>query len=206
MPPQGTQQPNTVPTPEPIDVSSPNTMQLPKRSGGKTVLVVLLVIALVALSVAGTWYYMNKKLQDEKSQHQVQIDQLNVQVTTLQKQVDTANQTPAVAAGNNLKALYDLWIAGTDKGTDKAAMADESVSKNLVTTELGASLKSGKVNLFCSVTKPQSYVYTIPSATDKTVTSNMTLTGTNKQTINQTITNVDNNWKVSTVTCGAAVQ
>jgi outer membrane murein-binding lipoprotein Lpp len=187
--------------PETIDVSSTNTMQLPKRNGGKVVLLIVLAIMLIAASIGGVWYYMNNKAKQEKSQTQAQIDQLNAQVADLQKQLDAANQVPSVAAGKTIKSLYDLWINGTANNTDKNTLITESVNKGLVTTELEAALKSGKTNVLCSVTKPQSYVYTISSATDKKVVSAVVISGTNKQGANVDVTNVENAWKVSNISC-----
>lgn len=187
--------------PEPIDVSSTNTMQLPKRNGGKIALLVVLAVVLVAASVGGVWYYMNNKAKQEKSQTQAQIDQLNAQIADLQKQLDEANQNPSVAAGKTIKSLYDLWINGTANNTDKNTLITESVIKGLVTAELEAALKSGKTNVLCSVTKPQSYVYTITSATDKKVVSGIVISGTNKQGANVDVINAENVWKANNISC-----
>lgn len=45
-----------------------------------------MVIVLAIAAVAGTWYYMNKKINDQKAQQQQQIDALNKQLQDLQKQ------------------------------------------------------------------------------------------------------------------------
>lgn len=187
--------------PEPIDVSSTNTMQLPKRNGGKIALLVVLAVVLISASIGGVWYYMNNKANQEKSQTQAQIDQLNAQIADLQKQLDEANQNPSVAAGKTIKSLYDLWINGTANNTDKNTLISESVNKGLVTAELEAALKSGKTNVLCSVTKPQNYVYTITSATDKKVVSGVVISGTNKQAANVDVINLENAWKANSISC-----
>lgn len=77
--------------PEPIQPMPDPATILPKKRGKGLIIAIIVVIVLGLLAVAGTWYYMNKKINDQKAQQQQQIDALNKQIEELKSQSGAAS-------------------------------------------------------------------------------------------------------------------
>lgn len=96
------------PQPTPVPTTMP-----PKKRGKGLVATIVVVIVLGLAAVAGTWYYMNKKLNDQKAQQQQQIDQLNQEIQKLKdSSSSSSNQKTSETADwqtlHNTKEMFTI--------------------------------------------------------------------------------------------------
>lgn len=118
--------------PHPQPQSDHNALNLPERKGtGKKVwLVIITAIVVASLCIGGTWYYMNKKQQNQKYELQAQIDQLGQQLKDLKKSSltsDTENTQGYTTKSEKISFVYPTIFKLTDTsrlGSDAGGVAD----------------------------------------------------------------------------------
>lgn len=70
-----------------------NIEEMPKQKGGKGMVVALALIIIIAIAaIAGLWYYMSNKANNDKKAQDAQIQQLQKQVEELNKSIEQAEK------------------------------------------------------------------------------------------------------------------
>ncbi len=213
MQPQDPNQANQPAVPDPaatpIAVPAANTMDLPPRhSVGKTLLVILLILVLAGAAGAGTWYYMNKKLADQKKQQQAQADQLSAQVQDLQQQnaalklAAKLSTTDQAAVDKTIHNFYDAWLkTGTAKDKAAAALTKGYISQDVVNyiNTPGQSVDP----VLCAQNIPTSYEYTdlVHSPTGATANVAFKCASSDSKSKIELTSATGNSWTISKISC-----
>lgn len=200
---------NQPPTVDPL-VASMDTP--PKRGGG--LLVPILIIMLVAvLAGAGTWWYMNRQINQQKQKDAAAINELNQKVATMQSELEatkTAPQSTSTATtdqqaiSTQVQGMYKYWIDNKEK--DINYLYKNGYITQAVVDQYNAT--KGTDLISCSqstLAKSTDYQYSTPVVSGNTGTMKVSgvYAGPPPSTlvISLNTTKEGNVWKVSKITC-----
>jgi type II secretory pathway pseudopilin PulG len=139
------EQNKTVPKPvaKPQPVSSDNEIALPPKKHTGLVVVLVLVILLGIAAIAGTWYFMNKKINDQKDEYQKQVSQLNQKIEDLEKQTEGDTTASTESPSKEYTTKYEKI---TFTYPDSFTLTDTSKAEGDTTVDT-VKLSKGDFNL-----------------------------------------------------------
>lgn len=110
----------------------------------KKALITLLLIAMIAGGVGGTWYYMNMQLQAKTTE----LEGASVELATAKTQLSAAQaevqaHSEAKAQEQEMLAAYEAWMLSSGSGVDLTALENYYAESALFEGSLsGVSLRS----------------------------------------------------------------
>lgn len=194
--------------------NDPHSFGLPERKGtGKKIFLVLITAIIVgAFCIAGTWYYMNKKAENQKSKHQQALIELQKQIQLLQQENATMKEQLSIdvdtqtSISKTIKSFYDGWIKGASSNTKptNATLATQAFSKGYITQDVVNNINSAQSfdPVLCAQNIPISYEYNNLGVNGDSAKADVIFKFENDNSKSSiSLVKSGDTWKISKITC-----
>ncbi len=188
------------------------SMDAPPKRGGGLLVPILIIILVAVLAGAGTWWYMNRQINQQKQKDTAAINELNQKVATMQSELDatktapqsTSATTDQQAISAQVQAMYKYWIDNKEK--DINYLYKNGYITQAVVDQYNANKSVDLISCSQStLTKSTDYQYSTPTVSGTTGTMKVSgvYAGPPPSTLVISLNNTKegNVWKVSKITC-----